>query len=81
MNIPELPDTSSSIGDLCGTTGLSNLARSAFQIAEKRNCPIQTNDKTYLNNILIILSGTSGTRGQLDFTELSAFHVQNLRWY
>lgn len=45
MNIPELPDTSSNIGDLWETTGLLNLARSAFQIAEKRNCPLQTNDK------------------------------------
>ncbi len=34
MNIPELPDTSSNIG-------LLNLARSAFQIAEKRNCLLQ----------------------------------------
>lgn len=63
MNIPELPDTSSSVRDLQGKTGLLNLARSAFQIAEKRNCPIQTNDKTDLNNILMILSGTSGTKG------------------
>ncbi len=61
MNIPELPDTSSNIEDLWGTTGLLNLARSAFQIDVKRNCPLQINDKTHLNNILIILIGTSGT--------------------